>query len=67
MAGFFDIVTRARQILDEHDRVSLNALRREFELDDDGLEELAYELVDVQGVAVRDEGTLRSATGAAAG
>src|SRR5437879_32959 len=54
--SFLDIVRRARLYLEEQQRVSLRALRREFELDDAGLEELVDELVEVQRVAVR-EGT----------
>jgi class 3 adenylate cyclase len=34
--------------------VSVRALRREFALDDDGLEELIEELVEIQRVATRD-------------
>ncbi len=36
----------------EQGRVSLRALRREFELDDEALEELIEELVEIQQVAV---------------
>ncbi len=59
--SFLDIVRRARAYLHEQQRVSLRALRREFDLDDDALEELACELVDVQRVAVR-EGSVLVAT-----
>ena len=52
--SFLDVVRRARAYLEEQRRVSLRALRREFELDDPGLDELVEELVDVQRVAVRD-------------
>jgi class 3 adenylate cyclase/tetratricopeptide (TPR) repeat protein len=55
---FLDIVRRARSYLEEQQRVSLRALRREFELDDAGLEELVDELVEVQRVAVRDGTTM---------
>jgi class 3 adenylate cyclase/tetratricopeptide (TPR) repeat protein len=52
--SFLDIVRRARAHLEEQGRVSVRALRREFEIDDAGLDELIDELVDVQRVAVRE-------------
>ena len=44
---------RARDLLREEGRISLRALRREFDLDDEALDELVEELVDVQQVAAR--------------
>ncbi len=55
MPSFLEIVARARASLRENERVSLRALRREFELDDEALEDLIEELVDVQQVAERGE------------
>src|SRR5262245_57785897 len=52
--SFLDVVRRARAYLEEQRRVSLRALRREFQLDDAGLDELVDELVEVQRVAVRE-------------
>jgi hypothetical protein len=49
-----ETVERAREFLERNGRVSLRALRREFDLDDDGLEELLDELVEIQQVAVRE-------------
>ncbi|HXJ36133.1 MAG TPA: adenylate/guanylate cyclase domain-containing protein [Candidatus Eisenbacteria bacterium] len=54
--SFLDVVRRVRVHLQEQGRVSLRALRREFDLDDAALGELVDELVEVQRVAVR-EGT----------
>jgi class 3 adenylate cyclase/tetratricopeptide (TPR) repeat protein len=54
--SFLDVVRRVRAYLEEQRRVSLRALRREFELGDADLDELVDELVEVQRVAVR-EGT----------
>lgn len=51
--GFLEIVGRAKAHLREQGRVSLRALKREFDLDDEVLEELVEELVDVQQVAAR--------------
>src|SRR6202158_4731834 len=51
--SFFDTAARAKSYLREHGRVSLRALRHEFDLDEDALDELVEELVDVQQVATR--------------
>ncbi|MBW2292156.1 MAG: AAA family ATPase [Deltaproteobacteria bacterium] len=51
---FLETVRRARSHLEEQGRVSLRALKRDFELDDDALDELVEELVGVQRVAVRE-------------
>jgi class 3 adenylate cyclase len=56
--SFLDIVERAKAYLTRHQRVSLRALRREFGLDDQALEELVEELVHVQQVAVLEGKTL---------
>ena len=45
--SFLETVRRARSHLEEQDRVSLRALKREFALEDDALDELVEELVDV--------------------
>jgi class 3 adenylate cyclase len=52
--SFLETVGRAKAYLKEHGRVSLRALKREFNLDDSSLEELAEELVDIQQVAARE-------------
>ena len=49
--SFLDTVGRACTFLERHRRVSLRALRREFDLDPDALAELSEELVQVQRVA----------------
>jgi class 3 adenylate cyclase/tetratricopeptide (TPR) repeat protein len=56
--SFLDTVARAKTYLHEHGRVSLRALQREFELDDDALDELVEELVDVQQVAALESKVL---------
>jgi tetratricopeptide (TPR) repeat protein len=63
--SFFDTAARAKSYLREHGRISVGGLRREFDLDDEGLEQLVEELVDVQQVAVR-EGKVLSWVGVAA-
>ncbi len=62
--SFIETVRRAGDLLRQQGRISLRALKREFELDDDTLEDLVEELVDVQQVAAR-EGKVLSWIGAA--
>jgi hypothetical protein len=52
--SFLETVEKARTFLERNGGVSLRALQREFELDDDALDELVEELVDVQRVAGRE-------------
>jgi class 3 adenylate cyclase len=52
--SFLDIVERTKAYLARHHRMSLRALRREFDLDDEAVAELVEELVQVQQVAVLD-------------
>ena len=61
--SFLETVERARAFLERNGRVSLRALQREFNLDDDGLGELIEELVEIQRVAVRDGSALAWAGG----
>jgi class 3 adenylate cyclase len=56
--NLLDIVRDVRRHLEENGRVSLRMLRRQFELDDDALEDVIEELVDVQRVAHRDGNVL---------
>ena len=60
--SFLDIIERAKAYLERHHRMSLRALRREFDLDDEAVEELVEELVEVQQVAVLDGKTLASSS-----
>ncbi len=63
--SFIEIVRRARELLRDEGRISLRGLKREFNLDDQALDELVEELVDVQQVAAR-EGKVVSWIGPAA-
>ncbi len=63
--SFLDTVQRAKTYLERQGRVSLSALKREFDLGDEVLDELIDELVDVQQIAAR-EGKVLSWIGAAA-
>ena len=51
---FLETVKQARQEIRQHGRLSLRAIGREFELDDEAVEEVASELVDVQRVVTRE-------------
>ncbi len=62
--SFLDTIRRATTYLGEQGRVSLSALKIEFDLDDARLESLIEELVDVQQIATR-EGKVLSWIGAA--
>ena len=61
--SFLETVEQARAFLERNGRISLRALKREFGLDDDALEELIEELVEIQQVAMRDGRALASVTG----
>ena len=63
MASFLEIVDRTRALLQERGRISLRALRREFSLEEEALEDLAAELADL-GVATRDGNALVLPAGA---
>ena len=62
--GFLETVEQAKAFLERNRRVSLRGLAREFELDDEALDDLVEELVDVQRVAAR-EGKVLSWMGSA--
>ena len=61
--SFLETVEKARAFLERNGRVSLRALQREFDLDDDALDELIEELAEIQRVAVRDGRALAWAGG----
>ena len=56
--GFDDAVDGALDILRRRGRVSYAALRRQFDLDDDGIAALRHELVDILGAADDERGEL---------
>jgi class 3 adenylate cyclase/tetratricopeptide (TPR) repeat protein len=49
--SFVETIRRARALLIAEERVSLRVLRREFGLDEEALEDLVYELTEIQRVA----------------
>jgi len=56
--NLLETIQSARDHLQKNGRLSLRVLRRQFELDDETLEEVIEELVDVQGVARRENNVL---------
>ena len=53
--GLLDDIARVRAHLEQNGSVSYRVLKREFGLDDEGLEDIVDELVDMQQVAIREE------------
>jgi len=53
--NLLEIVTKVRAFLEENGRISYRLLRRQFDLDDEALEDIKDELIEVQQVAA-DEG-----------
>ncbi len=56
--NLLEVISQVRRHLEENGRLSYRMLQREFELDGEALEELIEELVDIQGVAAREERAL---------
>ena len=63
MAKFSDIVDQARVLLESRGRLSYRALKREFDLDDETLEDLKAELIDILELAVDKDGKMLVWTG----
>ena len=55
---FEEVLTQAIAMLQRLGRVSYRALKRQFALDDAFLEDLKYELIEVQQLAVDHDGTV---------
>ncbi len=53
---FSEIVKQAVTLLQESQRITYRALKREFSLDDEALEDLKNELIDAQRVATDEDG-----------
>ncbi len=53
---FSEMVDQAREFLQRRERVSYRVLKREFDLDDESLEDLKAELIDAQRSAVDEDG-----------
>src|SRR5262245_42365956 len=55
---FYEVVEQVCTLLQQQERVSYRALKREFGLDDDYLEDLKLELIDTKRVAGDENGTV---------
>jgi class 3 adenylate cyclase/tetratricopeptide (TPR) repeat protein len=60
---FNEILSQTIAMLQQHGRVSYRALKRQFALDDAFLEDLKYELIEVQQRAIDQDGTVLVWTG----
>jgi hypothetical protein len=60
---FNEVLSQTIAMLQQHGRVSYRALKRQFVIDDDFLEDLKSELVEVQQRAVDQDGTMLVWTG----
>jgi class 3 adenylate cyclase len=60
---FNDVLSQTIAMLQQHGRMSYRALRRQFALDDAFLEDLKYEIIEVQQLAVDSGGTVLVWTG----
>jgi class 3 adenylate cyclase/tetratricopeptide (TPR) repeat protein len=58
LSSFLEVVDRAQALLEARGRITLRSLRREFDLDDETLDDLVDALVDGQQVASRDGSAL---------
>ena len=53
---FYDILTKVLALIEREGRVSYRALKRQFSLDDDYIEDLKAEIIDAKRLAVDEEG-----------
>ena len=60
---FNEVLSQTIAMLQQHGRVSYRALKRQFAIDDAFLEDLKYELIEVQQRAVDQDGTVLVWTG----
>lgn len=55
---FSEVVNQARALLRSKGRITYRALKREFDLDDEALEDLKEELIEAERVAVDENGKI---------
>src|SRR5437867_10696798 len=60
---FNEVLSQTIAMLQQHGRVSYRALKRQFAIDDEFLEDLKSELIEVQQRAVDQDGTVLVWTG----
>ena len=64
--GFYEVLAQVIELLQREGRTSYRALKRQFGLDDDYLEDLKVELIDVKQLAMDQDGKMLVWTGAPA-
>ena len=62
--GFYDVLDQVLDLLRQRERVTYRALKREFHLDDDFIEDLKEEIIHGQQLAVDEDGRVLVWTGA---
>jgi hypothetical protein len=60
---FEELVDQVIAMLEGHGRMSYRALKRQFQLDDDVLEDLTVEIIKAQRLAVDEDGEVLVWTG----
>ena len=55
---FSDIIEQAKALLQRQGRITYRTLKREFELEDEALEDLKFELIEGQELAVDKDGKM---------
>src|SRR6266704_1276619 len=63
---FVAVVDQVMALLRQRGRVAYRTLKRQFQLDDEAIEDLKIELIDSQRLATDEQGTVLVWTGAAA-
>jgi hypothetical protein len=58
LVKFYEVVNQVVTLLQREGRVSYRALKREFDLDDDFLEDLKTELIETKELAVDKDGKM---------
>jgi TOMM system kinase/cyclase fusion protein len=64
---FYEVLEQVLALLQQHGRVSYRALKRQFALDDDYIEDLKAELIQARRLAVDEQGAVLIWSGGAAG
>jgi class 3 adenylate cyclase/predicted ATPase len=62
---FLEVLEQAREVLQSKGRITYRTLKRQFALDDDALEDLKFELISGQRIAVDEDGQVLVWVGAA--
>ena len=55
---FSDVIEQAKVLLQRQGRITYRSLKREFNLEDEALEDLKFELIDGQELAVDKDGKM---------